>query len=196
MQGRRDPLCPLVPPGAPRDHLAVALARPLRCHTGSCPPGPGQHGPEEGAAVPGVPNHPGGAHGPAGQPQPQAQHGSAPALRHLRWAWAPRRPPGIPVLPPWHPLQPPNCPPGHKGHNIPPVLAQGDPQNRSAEVSPEPWGDPLSSPPPTILFWAWIAGWGCHLCHLCVTAVMDITDITKGTCDSDEDKQHFIPVHP
>ncbi|KFW85434.1 Dedicator of cytokinesis protein 2, partial [Manacus vitellinus] len=32
-------------------------------------------------------------------------------------------------------------------------------------------------------------------CHLCVTAVMDITDITKGTCDSDEDKQHFIPVH-
>ncbi|NWI52263.1 DOCK2 protein, partial [Calyptomena viridis] len=28
-----------------------------------------------------------------------------------------------------------------------------------------------------------------------VTAVMDITDITKGTCDSDEDKQHFIPVH-
>lgn len=32
-------------------------------------------------------------------------------------------------------------------------------------------------------------------CHLCVPAVMDITDITKGTCDSDEDKQHFIPVH-
>lgn len=29
----------------------------------------------------------------------------------------------------------------------------------------------------------------------CVPAVMDITDITKGTCDSDEDKQHFIPVH-
>ncbi|NXI23379.1 DOCK2 protein, partial [Sterrhoptilus dennistouni] len=27
-------------------------------------------------------------------------------------------------------------------------------------------------------------------------SVMDITDITKGTCDSDEDKQHFIPVHP
>ncbi|XP_029814277.1 dedicator of cytokinesis protein 2 [Manacus vitellinus] len=26
-------------------------------------------------------------------------------------------------------------------------------------------------------------------------SVMDITDITKGTCDSDEDKQHFIPVH-
>ncbi|NXC29077.1 DOCK2 protein, partial [Campylorhamphus procurvoides] len=26
-------------------------------------------------------------------------------------------------------------------------------------------------------------------------AVMDITDITKGMCDSDEDKQHFIPVH-
>uniref|UniRef100_A0A803VDB1 Dedicator of cytokinesis 2 n=1 Tax=Ficedula albicollis TaxID=59894 RepID=A0A803VDB1_FICAL len=24
-------------------------------------------------------------------------------------------------------------------------------------------------------------------------SVMDITDITKGTCDSDEDKQHFIP---
>ncbi|OWK56749.1 Dedicator of cytokinesis protein 2 [Lonchura striata] len=26
-------------------------------------------------------------------------------------------------------------------------------------------------------------------------SVMDISDITKGTCDSDEDKQHFIPVH-
>ncbi|XP_009328538.1 PREDICTED: dedicator of cytokinesis protein 2-like [Pygoscelis adeliae] len=26
-------------------------------------------------------------------------------------------------------------------------------------------------------------------------AVMDITDITKGKCESDEDKQHFIPVH-
>ncbi|KAL2305521.1 hypothetical protein Nmel_007509, partial [Mimus melanotis] len=26
-------------------------------------------------------------------------------------------------------------------------------------------------------------------------SVMDITDITKGMCDSDEDKQHFIPVH-
>ncbi|NXQ59948.1 DOCK2 protein, partial [Anthoscopus minutus] len=26
-------------------------------------------------------------------------------------------------------------------------------------------------------------------------SVMDITDITKGSCDSDEDKQHFIPVH-
>ncbi|NXE70757.1 DOCK2 protein, partial [Calcarius ornatus] len=26
-------------------------------------------------------------------------------------------------------------------------------------------------------------------------SVMDITDISKGTCDSDEDKQHFIPVH-
>ncbi|KAM7021291.1 dedicator of cytokinesis protein 2-like [Passerculus sandwichensis] len=27
-------------------------------------------------------------------------------------------------------------------------------------------------------------------------SVMDITDIARGTCDSDEDKQHFIPVHP
>ncbi|NWR39307.1 DOCK2 protein, partial [Tachuris rubrigastra] len=27
-------------------------------------------------------------------------------------------------------------------------------------------------------------------------SVMDITNITKGTCDNDEDKQHFIPVHP
>ncbi|XP_010221630.1 PREDICTED: dedicator of cytokinesis protein 2-like, partial [Tinamus guttatus] len=27
------------------------------------------------------------------------------------------------------------------------------------------------------------------------TAVMDITDITKGKSESDEDKQHFIPVH-
>uniref|UniRef100_A0A8C9F1Q1 C2 DOCK-type domain-containing protein n=1 Tax=Pavo cristatus TaxID=9049 RepID=A0A8C9F1Q1_PAVCR len=26
-------------------------------------------------------------------------------------------------------------------------------------------------------------------------SVMDITDITKGKCESDEDKQHFIPVH-
>ncbi|KAM6132363.1 LOW QUALITY PROTEIN: dedicator of cytokinesis protein 2-like [Pterocles gutturalis] len=26
-------------------------------------------------------------------------------------------------------------------------------------------------------------------------SVMDITDIIKGKCDSDEDKQHFIPVH-
>ncbi|KAM9027371.1 dedicator of cytokinesis protein 2-like isoform 3-T3 [Ara ararauna] len=33
----------------------------------------------------------------------------------------------------------------------------------------------------------------CH--HLCATAVMDITDIIKGKCESDEDKQHFIPVH-
>ena len=32
-------------------------------------------------------------------------------------------------------------------------------------------------------------------CRLCVAAVMDITDITKGKCESDEDKQHFIPVH-
>ncbi|NXJ40916.1 DOCK2 protein, partial [Ciconia maguari] len=29
----------------------------------------------------------------------------------------------------------------------------------------------------------------------CAAAVMDITDITKGKCESDEDKQHFIPVH-
>ncbi|XP_068800108.1 dedicator of cytokinesis protein 2-like isoform X2 [Struthio camelus] len=26
-------------------------------------------------------------------------------------------------------------------------------------------------------------------------SVMDVTDITKGKCESDEDKQHFIPVH-
>lgn len=32
-------------------------------------------------------------------------------------------------------------------------------------------------------------------CCLCAAAVMDITDITKGKCESDEDKQHFIPVH-
>lgn len=32
-------------------------------------------------------------------------------------------------------------------------------------------------------------------CRLCAAAVMDITDITKGKCESDEDKQHFIPVH-
>lgn len=37
---------------------------------------------------------------------------------------------------------------------------------------------------------------GCiHGCCVCTTAVMDITDITKGKCESDEDKQHFIPVH-
>ena len=40
-------------------------------------------------------------------------------------------------------------------------------------------------------------GWGCRCprSRLCAAAVMDITDITKGKCESDEDKQHFIPVH-
>ena len=33
------------------------------------------------------------------------------------------------------------------------------------------------------------------LCSIYATAVMDITDITKGKSESDEDKQHFIPVH-
>lgn len=153
---------------------------------GPCLPGPGQHGSEAGAAVPGVPDHPGGTHGPAGQPQPQAQHGPAPALRHLRCGWAPCRPPGTPVPPPWHPPShhirlcdvpgpfplslfpacrpqpsawlPPHCPPSGT------VLAQGT--QHPAEVSPEqPWGDPLPSPLPMILFWAWITGWGCHPCH-------------------------------
>lgn len=32
-------------------------------------------------------------------------------------------------------------------------------------------------------------------CRVCAVAVMDITDISKGKCESDEDKQHFIPVH-
>lgn len=45
----------------------------------------------------------------------------------------------------------------------------------------------------------WLGGlwhWGCvHGCCVCTVAVMDITDITKGKCESDEDKQHFIPVH-
>lgn len=45
----------------------------------------------------------------------------------------------------------------------------------------------------------WLRGlwhWGCvHGCCVCTVAVMDITDITKGKCESDEDKQHFIPVH-
>lgn len=47
------------------------------------PPGPGQQRPEAGEAFLGVPDHPGGTHGPPGDPQPQAQHRPPSALRHF-----------------------------------------------------------------------------------------------------------------
>lgn len=171
--GQQDPLCPLVPPVITwRWHWPVPCGA-AGVTVSPCPvPGPGQHGPEAGAAVPGVSNHPGGAHGPAGQPQPQAEHGPAPALRHLRWGGLHGDPQGLPCH---HPGTPPaitpssvmslgcsHCPfslPAHtvppglslpKGQNTRPVLAQGTPSTALLRCPQNPGETPcLHLPPPS-----------------------------------------------
>lgn len=170
VQGSRDPLCPLAPPAqpwAPRDHLALALARPLRRCQGHTSPVPQDLGSADlkrerlflvcqiirvgrmdlrdshsrklstGLRRPFGISGGGGLHG-----DPQGlpcHHPGTPQPPHQ----APTVPfPYLPTLSPFRAV------PAH-GTQHPPCPGTGDPQHSTAEGSPEqPWGHPCLHLPP------------------------------------------------